>query len=72
MDKIFAVSLDSLKFPFTTNQTELDYYHQNDLILKKLENIGKIYVKVPFCHRNLKKISEILGIDGEYPAGHPQ
>ena len=42
---------------------ELPHELQNDLRLRKL-NLRKLV--------NFKKISEMLGFDGEYPAVHPK
>ena len=56
------------QFLFTASETELDYYHQkmNVRFALRVNNLrlGKL--------GNFKKIPEMLGFDGEYPAVHPK
>ena len=49
------------QFLFTTSEMELDYCHQNENI-RVASQIAE--------HLNFKKILEMLGIDGKYPAGY--
>ena len=72
------------QFPLTTSEMELDYHHQKvdvGVALRVAER--RIFADGggPLCpHKkknlkilgNYKKISEILGLDREHPAGHPK
>ena len=54
------------QFPFTTNHTELNYYHQKVNLWvarrRKTEDLGKL--------RNFKKFNEIIETDDEYTVGY--
>ena len=49
---------------FTISETELNYYHHrvNVLVASRVAKFKKL--------GNFKKISEMLGFDGDYPAAH--
>ena len=73
MDKTFVDFFHFLaRFLFTTNDTELDYYH-------KKKNV-RVAPRVPEGLKpsdlrkfgNFKEISEMLGFEGEYPGGYPK
>ena len=62
------------QFVFPTSKTELDYYHHRvnarvpsrvaERLKERLKDLRKL--------GNCKKIPEMLGFDGEYPAVHPR
>ena len=60
------------RFLFTTNDTELDYYHKKKSV--------RVASRVPEGRKpsdlrkfgNFKEISEMLGFEGEYPGGYPK
>ena len=55
------------QFLFTTNETEVDYYHQkvNVRVASRVAERHKTYNLRKL--ENFKKIPEMLGFDGEYP-----
>ena len=57
---------------FTTSETELDYYHQK--VNVRGDSRGAERLKTQDLKKlvNFKKIPEILGFDGEYPAVQPK
>ena len=59
------------QFLFTTNETELGYYHQkvNVRVASRVAERLKTYDLSK--SENFKKIPEMLGLDGEFPAVHP-
>ena len=60
------------QFVFTTNETEVDYYHQK-VNVRVASRIAE-QVKTQDLRKsvNFKKIPETLGFDGEYPVVHPK
>ena len=60
------------RFLFTTNDTELDYYHKKKSVrvASRVPERGKPSDLRKFG--NFKEISEMLGFDGEYPGGYPK
>ena len=60
----------SAQFVFTTSETELDYYHQkvNVWVVSRVAKRLNTYDLRKLG--SFKKISEMLGYDGEYPAVH--
>ena len=66
------------QYPFTTSETELDFYHQKVNIRVTSRVAERLAEKMPErfkdCRKlgNFKKNPEIYGIDGKYPAGHPK
>ena len=60
------------KFSFTTNKTEIDYYHQRVNIPIASQVAERL--KTLDCKKagNFKKTLEILGIKGKDPTSHPK
>ena len=60
------------RFLFTTNDTELDYYHKKKSVrvASRVPERGKPSDLRKFG--NFKEISEMLGFEGEYPGGYPK
>ena len=60
------------RFLFTTNDTELDYYHKKKSVrvASRVPERGKSSDLRKFG--NFKEISEMLGFEGEYPGGYPK
>ena len=60
------------QFVFTTSKTELDYYHQkvNERVALRVAEPLKTYDLRKLG--SLKKILEMFGFNGEYPAVHPK
>ena len=56
------------RFLFFTSEIERDYYHQkvNVRVAKLLKTLDLRKLG------NFKNIPEMLGVDGEYPVGHPK
>ena len=52
---------------FTTSETELDYYHQKVSVRVASRIAERLKTQDLRKLGNLRKIPEILGIDGEYP-----
>ena len=60
------------RFLFTTSDTELDYY-QNKTSVRVASGVPE-RLKPSDLRKfeNFKKISELLGFEGEYPGGYPK
>ena len=63
-----ATSMNLAQFVFTTSKTELDYHHQKVNVRVTSRVAERLKTKNLRKLGNFKKIPEILGFDGEYPA----
>ena len=62
----------SAQFVFTISKTELDYYHQRWNVRVASQVVERLKTEDLRKLGNFKKIPEMLGFDGEYPATHPK
>ena len=69
---IWRVSHFLVQVFFTTSETELDYYHQKVSVRVASRIAERLKTQDLRKLGNLKKIPEILGIDGEYPTVQPK
>ena len=73
LDKIFKDFFIFLaQFVFTASELELNYYHQKVHVRVASRVAERLKTRDLTKLGNFKKISEMLGFDGEYPAIHPK
>ena len=60
------------RFLFTTNDTELDYYHKKKSVRVASRVPERLKPSDLRKFGNFQKIPEMLGFEGEYPGGYPK
>ena len=60
------------EFFFTTNETELGYYHQKVNVQDASRVVERLKTSDLKKLGNFKKIPEMLGFDGEFSVVHPK